>query len=141
MLVVFEASKSVLLSTSKTTTSRSLSRTSARRPANLVPLVDASNSTVADALTAEHLFRRARRAHLWFHHSDSGGTGVGEARMDGGGLIPGGGHHLSRHKNGVGADILAASRGVVCARQGEASRGVYAGGGGCGGGMVGLGSG
>jgi hypothetical protein len=60
--------------------------------------------------------------------------------MDGGGLIPGGGHHLSRHKNGIGADILAASRGVVCARQGEASRGVSAGGGGCGGGMAGLGS-
>jgi hypothetical protein len=74
MLVVFEASKLALLSTSKTTTSRSLFRTSARRPANLVPLVDASNSTVADAPTAEHLFRRARRARLWFHHSDSGGV-------------------------------------------------------------------
>jgi hypothetical protein len=73
MLVVFEASKLALLSTSKTTTSRSLSRTSSRRPTNLVPLVDASNSTVADAPTAEHMFRRARRARLWFHHSDSGG--------------------------------------------------------------------
>jgi hypothetical protein len=61
--------------------------------------------------------------------------------MDGGGLIPGGGHHLSRHKNGAGADILAASRGVVCARQGEASRDVSAGGGGCHGGMGRLGSG